>query len=80
MNASARARGLPDDAREALIETLGPAGCLTEAADVAKYTVDFRGLYHGATPLVARPDSVETVRAVVRIADHFNVGIVPYGG
>ncbi len=64
----------------ALKAALGPGGWLDVPADVEPYTVDFRRLYHGRTTLVARPDSVEKVAAVVRICHAERLGIVPHGG
>jgi FAD/FMN-containing dehydrogenase len=64
----------------ALAGALGPAGLLTEPADLARYLSDFRGLYHGKTRFVARPDSVEAVAAVLRIASAHGIAVVPHGG
>ena len=59
---------------------LGPGGCLEDAADVAPYLVDFRGLYRGATPLVACPASTADVAQVLAICNEHRVGVVPHGG
>jgi FAD/FMN-containing dehydrogenase len=59
---------------------LGPDGCLTEPDRIAPYLVDFRGLYRGATPLVARPASTAETAAVLAICDELGVGVVPHGG
>jgi FAD/FMN-containing dehydrogenase len=67
-------------ALEQLQAALGPGGWLDSPADVAPYLVDWRSLYRGATPLVARPDSVERVAAVVRICAAHRIGVVPHGG
>jgi FAD/FMN-containing dehydrogenase len=64
----------------ALKHALGPGGWLESAADVAPYLADFRHLYRGATPLVARPNSVEQVAAAVRICHDARIGVVPHGG
>jgi FAD/FMN-containing dehydrogenase len=64
----------------ALKEALGPGGWLDAPADVAPYLTDFRSLYRGATPLVARPHSVAQVAAAVRICHDARIGIVPHGG
>jgi FAD/FMN-containing dehydrogenase len=71
---------IPDTALAAIKAALGPGGWLEAPGDVAPYLTDFRGLYRGATPLVARPDSVAKVAAVVRICDTGRIGIVPHGG
>ena len=59
---------------------LGPAGCLEDARDVAPYLVDFRGLYRGATPLVACPASTADLAEVLAICNELGVGVVPHGG
>jgi FAD/FMN-containing dehydrogenase len=61
-------------------EALGAAGCLTRPEDIAPYLVDFRTLYHGATPLVARPASTADVARVLAICNELGVGVVPHGG
>ena len=42
--------------------------------------MDLRGLYHGATPLVACPASTNDVAAVLAICHDVGVGVVPHGG
>jgi FAD/FMN-containing dehydrogenase len=59
---------------------LGAAGCLDAAADIEPFLVDFRGLYRGATPLVACPASTAEVAAVLAICHELRVGVVPHGG
>jgi FAD/FMN-containing dehydrogenase len=59
---------------------LGPAGCLTDPDLVAPFLVDFRGLYRGATPLVARPASTTETSEVLAICHELGVGVVPHGG
>jgi FAD/FMN-containing dehydrogenase len=59
---------------------LGPVGCLDAPADIEPYLVDFRGLYRGATPLVACPASTADVAAVLAICNELGVGVVPHGG
>jgi len=68
------------EAVERIRRVLGPAGCLDAPADVAPYLVDFRGLYRGATPLVARPATTAEVAAVLAICNELGVGVVPHGG
>ena len=48
---------------ERIRRRLGPAACLEAPQDVAPFVVDFRGLYKGATPLVALPASTADVSA-----------------
>jgi FAD/FMN-containing dehydrogenase len=53
---------------------------LDEPADLAPYLVDFRRLYHGATPLVLQPRSTGEVVEILRICDRDEIAVVPHGG
>lgn len=59
---------------------VGPQGYLDRPDDVAPYVVDHRKLYHGATPMVLRPDSTAQVSAILRACHEARVGVVPVGG
>jgi FAD/FMN-containing dehydrogenase len=48
--------------------------------DLSAYTIDFRRLYRGATPLVLLPRSVDQVSRVLAICNRERVGVVPQGG
>jgi FAD/FMN-containing dehydrogenase len=48
--------------------------------DTDSYTLDWRGRYRGRALAVARPGSVETVAAVVRLCGQHKVPLVPQGG
>ena len=48
--------------------------------DLSAYTVDFRRLYRGVTPLVLLPSSVDQVSRVLALCNRARVGIVPQGG
>ena len=47
---------------------------------IAPKLVDWRGRYHGATPLLLLPRDVAGVQAIVRAAAMHRVGLVPQGG
>jgi len=64
----------------ALKALLGPGGYLDDPADVEPFLTDFRGLYRGASPLVALPDTTERVAALVRACHDARIGLVPHGG
>ena len=66
---------LVDDLRS----ILGPRGWL-DPVDAPQLTVDYRGEFSGTPLLVARPDSVEVVQAVVRACASAGVAIVSQGG
>jgi len=64
----------------ALKAAAGEGGWLDSSSDLSAYTVDFRRLYRGATPLVLLPRSVEQVATIMAICDRDGVGVVPQGG
>lgn len=69
------------DTLSRLADAAGPAGALRpNSDDLARYLVEWRGLFHGETPLVLRPASVDAVAAIVRIAYETGTGLVPQGG
>ena len=59
---------------------LGERALLTDPADTAPYCTDWRGLYHGATPAILRPDSAEQLAECVRACADADVAMVPQGG
>jgi FAD/FMN-containing dehydrogenase len=63
-----------------LAATLGAGAVLTEAADLARYADDWRGLYHGRPLAVARPSTTAEVAAVVRLCAEAGAAVVPQGG
>ena len=67
---------LPD----ALATLLGPAGVLTDPADIAPALSDWRSLYQGKAMAVLRPGSTEQVAACVKACAAAGIPIVPQGG
>ncbi len=59
---------------------VGAGAWLDSSRDLSAYTVDFRHLYRGATPLVLLPRSVEEVSRIMAICHRDAVGVVPHGG
>ena len=59
---------------------VGPSGWLDSPDELAPYLTDFRHLYHGATPLVLRPRSVDEVAKILAICNQEAVAVVPQGG
>ncbi len=71
----------PDAAAIAALKlAAGDGNWAEDAASLAPHLVDWRGQYHGATPLLLRPRSTEEVAAIVRAAAAHGVGLVPQGG
>jgi FAD/FMN-containing dehydrogenase len=59
---------------------VGERHAVTDPVAQEPYLVEGRGLYHGRTPLVLRPGSVEEVAAILKLADATATAIVPQGG
>jgi len=69
-----------DPFTQRIAELLGPAGLIADAAGMAPYLEEERGLFHGKARLVARPASTGELAELVRICVEENVAIVPQGG
>ena len=59
---------------------MGEKGVLTAPDDTEPYLQEWRGLYHGLTPMVLRPQTVEQVSAILKLAHDERIAIVPQGG
>ena len=59
---------------------VGDGAWLDSSADLTAFTTDFRRLYHGATPLVVLPRSVDEVAQIMRICSRDELAVVPHGG
>ncbi len=59
---------------------VGNGSWLDSADDTAPFLSDFRRLYHGATPLVLMPRSVDEVVQILGICSREEVAVVPHGG
>jgi FAD/FMN-containing dehydrogenase len=76
----AAARTLSPDLLARFAKIVGPKYAITDAQDQEPYLVEMRDLYHGVTPVVLRPDSVEEVAAILKLANETRTAIVPQGG
>jgi len=65
---------------DTLAAAIGAGHVLTEAADLAPYLAEERGLFHGAALAVARPGSTGEVAAVVAACARAGIAMVPQGG
>ncbi len=65
---------------DGLSQHLGPAGLVTDPADMAPYLVDWRKAFSGTARAVLRPGTTDQVSAAVRLCERHGVGIVPQGG
>ena len=59
---------------------LGPKGVVTDPDDIAPWTSDWRGRYHGAAAAILAPGSTQEVAATVALAAELGVALVPQGG
>lgn len=59
---------------------VGDKYAITDPQLQAPYVVEMRDLFHGHTPLVLRPASVDEVAAIVKLANDTGTAIVPQGG
>lgn len=68
------------DLLERFIAIVGPKYAITDKEAQEPYLVEERHLYHGQTPVVLRPGSIEEVAAIVKLANETKTAIVPQGG
>jgi FAD/FMN-containing dehydrogenase len=59
---------------------VGDKYAVTEAADIAPYVTEERGLFHGRSPLVLRAGSTAEVSAICKLATEHRIALVPQGG
>jgi FAD/FMN-containing dehydrogenase len=65
------------DVLKRMSEVVGPKGLAT---DQAHYLEEWRGLWHGNTPLILRPQSTDEVSRILAIAHETGTAIVPQSG
>lgn len=65
---------------ERLKALVGPAGYLTDPAEIAPHLVEWRGHWHGQTQLVIRPNSTEQLAEAVRLCAAAKLPMVPQSG
>jgi FAD/FMN-containing dehydrogenase len=59
---------------------VGEKHAVRDAAEIAPHLVENRGLYHGASPMLLKPGSVEEVSAILKLASETSTAIVPQTG
>ncbi|MEX2643375.1 MAG: FAD-binding oxidoreductase [Acetobacterales bacterium] len=72
-----RPEGVPAPLIDALKQVVGPKGYIDDASAMDGYMKDWRGLFHGRTPLVVRPASTEEAAETVRLCAEARVPMVP---
>jgi FAD/FMN-containing dehydrogenase len=72
----------PPDSRNLadLKAVVGDGAWFDSPRDLGPYTTDFRGLYHGATPLVLLPGDALQVSRILAICSREEIAVVPHGG
>lgn len=59
---------------------VGDRAWLDAPADLVPFNTDFRRLYHGATPLVLMPCTVDQISQILKICHRDDLAVVPHGG
>ncbi|KAA3508413.1 FAD-binding oxidoreductase [Agrobacterium tumefaciens] len=59
---------------------VGEKNAVRDAVEMAPRLVENRGLYHGASPLLLKPGTVEEVAAILKLASETGTPIVPQTG
>jgi FAD/FMN-containing dehydrogenase len=65
---------------ERLKAAVGPKGYSEDPAAIAPHLVEWRGRYHGTTPLLLAPRTTADVSAVLSICNETRTPLVPQGG
>jgi FAD/FMN-containing dehydrogenase len=73
-------RALAPDLLARFIAIVGAKYAVTDRQAQETYLVEMRDLYHGQTPVVLRPGSVNEVVAILKLANETKTAIVPQGG
>ena len=73
-------RTLAPDLLARFIGIVGQKYAVTDPSAQEPYLVEMRDLYHGQTPVVLRPGSVNEVAAILKLANETKTAIVPQGG
>ena len=73
-------RKLSSDLLARFTTIVGSKYAVTDTAAQEPYLVEMRDLFHGHTPVVLRPGSVEEVSAILKLANDTKTAIVPQGG
>ncbi|ENN89023.1 FAD-dependent oxidoreductase protein [Rhizobium freirei PRF 81] len=59
---------------------VGEKHAVRDPAEIAPHLVENRGLYHGASPMLLKPGSVEEVSSILKLASETGAAIVPQTG
>ena len=70
----------PESIVAALAAIVGDSACVTEPADTAAFTTDYRKLHHGKAVAVVLPATTDEVSRVMAWCHEHDVPVVPQGG
>lgn len=65
---------------EQLKKIVGEKGWLSDAEDLAPYLQEWRGSWHGATPVMLMPETTEQVSRILAECNVSGTAVVPQGG
>jgi FAD/FMN-containing dehydrogenase len=71
---------VPESVMIRLKDAVGTKGFSTDPTEIAPHLEEWRGKYHGHSPLLLKPASVAEVSAILRICNDSATAIVPQGG
>ena len=63
-----------------LTEALGPKGVSTDAHEIEPHLQDWRGRWHGSTPVLVKPSSTEEVAKAMTLCAEYGFAVNPQGG
>lgn len=73
-------QALPGELVDRLKAALGPKGWSQDAHELEPFITDWRGRFHGQTPILLKPATTAEVSAVVTICHEAGIAITPQGG
>ncbi len=71
---------VPETVMIRLKDAVGAKGFSTDAGEIAPHLEEWRGKYHGHSPLLLKPASSAEVSAILRIGNEAGVALVTQGG
>jgi FAD/FMN-containing dehydrogenase len=73
-------RSLSPELLARFVAIVGEKYAITDPQMQAPYLIEMRDLFHGQTPVILRPGSVEEVSRILKLANETKTAIVPQGG
>ena len=71
---------VPEPVLIRLKDAVGEKGLSTDRSEIAPHLEEWRGKYHGHSPILLKPDSAAQVSAALRICHETGTAVVPQGG